>query len=224
MLLDCQSISKMIKTELEQIKIFDLKYHPYKEVWAIQKEMQNKRINGEIEDTLLLVEHEPIFTLGKNADENHLLPNRDQSVKVLNIDRGGDITFHGPGQLIGYPILDLSNYEKSVTWYIRTLEQVVIDTLFEFDIDARRFEGLTGVWVKDAKISALGVRIKRWVTMHGFSINVNTDLAYYNGIIPCGIFNYGVTSMKDQLYDLQDIEEVKKVLSNKFIQHFIQGK
>ena len=224
MLLDCQSISKMIKTELEQIKIFDLKYHPYKEVWAIQKEMQNKRINGEIEDTLLLVEHEPIFTLGKNADENHLLPNRDQSVKVLNIDRGGDITFHGPGQLIGYPILDLSNYEKSVIWYIRTLEQVVIDTLFEFDIDARRFEGLTGVWVKDAKISALGVRIKRWVTMHGFSINVNTDLAYYNGIIPCGIFNYGVTSMKDQLYDLQDIEEVKKVLSNKFIQHFIQGK
>ena len=224
MLLDCQSISKMIKTELEQIKIFDLKYHPYKEVWAIQKEMQNKRINGEIEDTLFLVEHEPIFTLGKNADENHLLPNRDQSVKVLNIDRGGDITFHGPGQLIGYPILDLSNYEKSVTWYIRTLEQVVIDTLFEFDIDARRFEGLTGVWVKDAKISALGVRIKRWVTMHGFSINVNTDLAYYNGIIPCGIFNYGVTSMKDQLYDLQDIEEVKKVLSNKFIQHFIQGK
>ena len=224
MLLDCQSISKMIKTELKQIKIIDLKYHPYKEVWAIQKEMQNKRINGEIEDTLFLVEHEPIFTLGKNADENHLLPNRDQSVKVLNIDRGGDITFHGPGQLIGYPILDLSNYEKSVTWYIRTLEQVVIDTLFEFDIDARRFEGLTGVWVKDAKISALGVRIKRWVTMHGFSINVNTDLSYYSGIIPCGIFNYGVTSMKDQLYDLQDIEEVKKVLSNKFIQHFIQGK
>ena len=222
--MDRQSISKMIKTELKQIKIIDLKYHPYKEVWAIQKEMQNKRINGEIEDTLLLVEHEPIFTLGKNADENHLLPNRDQSVKVLNIDRGGDITFHGPGQLVGYPILDLSNYEKSVIWYIRTLEQVVIDTLFEFDIDARRFEGLTGVWVKDAKISALGVRIKRWVTMHGFSINVNTDLAYYNGIIPCGIFNYGVTSMKDQLYDLQDIEEVKKVLSNKFIQHFIQGK
>tara|TARA_Y100000590_G_scaffold67808_1_gene73828 strand:- start:554 stop:1222 length:669 start_codon:yes stop_codon:yes gene_type:complete len=222
--MDRQSISKMIKTELKQIKIIDLKYHPYKEVWAIQKEMQNKRINGEIEDTLFLVEHEPIFTLGKNADENHLLPNRDQSVKVLNIDRGGDITFHGPGQLVGYPILDLSNYEKSVIWYIRTLEQVVIDTLFEFDIDARRFEGLTGVWVKDAKISALGVRIKRWVTMHGFSINVNTDLAYYNGIIPCGIFNYGVTSMKDQLYDLQDIEEVKKVLSNKFIQHFIQGK
>ena len=223
MLLDCQSISKMIKTELKQIKIIDLKYHPYKEVWAIQKEMQNKRINGEIEDTLFLVEHEPIFTLGKNADENHLLPNRDQSVKVLNIDRGGDITFHGPGQLIGYPILDLSNYEKSVTWYIRTLEQVVIDTLFEFDIDARRLEGLTGVWVKDAKISALGVRIKRWVTMHGFSINVNTDLSYYSGIIPCGIFNYGVTSMKDQLYDLQDIEAVKKVLSIKFIQHFIRG-
>ena len=211
----------MIETQLDQIIIQDLGQRPYQEVWAYQKEIQAKRIAGEIEDTFLMVEHEPVYTLGKNANENHLLQSRDQSVDVFNIERGGDITFHGPGQLVGYPILDLSNYKKSISWYMRTLEQIIIDTVSEFGIEAKRIEGLTGVWVGDEKIAALGVRIRRWVTMHGFSINVNTDLTFYDGIIPCGIFDHGITSMEQLLCRPQDMEKVKKVVRSKFGYYFI---
>ena len=213
----------MIETQIDQIIIHDLGQRPYQEVWDYQKEIQAKRIAGEIEDTLLMVEHEPVYTLGKNANENHLLQSRDQSVDVFNIERGGDITFHGPGQLVGYPILDLSNYKKSVSWYMRTLEQIIIDTVSEFGIEAKRIEGLTGVWVGDEKIAALGVRIRRWVTMHGFSINVNTDLTFYDGIIPCGIFDHGITSMEQLLCRPQNIEKVKKVVRSKFGYYFILG-
>ena len=213
----------MIETQIDQIIIHDLGQRPYQEVWDYQKEIQAKRIAGEIEDTLLMVEHEPVYTLGKNANENHLLQSRDQSVDVFNIKRGGDITFHGPGQLVGYPILDLSNYKKSVSWYMRTLEQIIIDTVSEFGIEAKRIEGLTGVWVGDEKIAALGVRIRRWVTMHGFSINVNTDLTFYDGIIPCGIFDHGITSMEQLLCRPQNIEKVKKVVRSKFGYYFILG-
>lgn len=213
----------MIETKTEQIIVLDLGHRPYQEVWDLQKEMQAKRINIEIEDTLILVEHEPVYTLGKNADENHLLQNRDESVGVFQIERGGDITFHGPGQLVGYPILDLSNYKKSVSWYMRTLEQVTIDVLDEIGIEAKRSEGLTGVWVGDEKIAAQGVRISRWVTMHGFALNVNTDLSFYDGIIPCGIFDHGVTSIEQLLGEKQDMETVKQVVIKKFNQNFIQG-
>ena len=213
----------MIETQLDQIIIQDLGQRPYQEVWAYQKEIQAKRIAGEIEDTFLMVEHEPVYTLGKNANENHLLQSRDQSLDVFNIERGGDITFHGPGQLVGYPILDLSNYKKSISWYMRILEQIIIDTVSEFGIEAKRIEGLTGVWVGDEKIAALGVRIRRWVTMHGFSINVNTDLTFYDGIIPCGIFDHGITSMEQLLCQPQDMEKVKKVVRSKFGYYFILG-
>jgi len=213
----------MIETKTEQIIVLDLGHRPYQEVWDLQKEMQAKRINTQIEDTLILVEHEPVYTLGKNADENHLLQNRDESVDVFQVERGGDITFHGPGQLVGYPILDLSNYKKSVSWYMRTLEQVTIDVLDEIGIEAKRSEGLTGVWVGDEKIAAQGVRISRWVTMHGFALNVNTDLSFYDGIIPCGIFDHGVTSIEQLLGEKQDMETVKQVVIKKFNQNFIQG-
>jgi len=213
----------MIETQLDQIIIQDLGQRPYQEVWAYQKKIQSKRIAGEIEDTLLMVEHEPVYTLGKNANENHLLQSCDQSVDVFNIERGGDITFHGPGQLVGYPILDLSHYKKSISWYMRTLEQIIIDTVSEFGIEAKRIKGLTGVWVGDEKIAALGVRIRRWVTMHGFSINVNTDLTFYDGIIPCGIFDHGITSMEQLLCRPQDMEKVKKVVRSKFRYYFKLG-
>ena len=213
----------MIETQLDQIIIQDLGQRPYQEVWAYQKKIQSKRIAGEIEDTFLMVEHEPVYTLGKNANENHLLQSRDQSVDVFNIERGGDITFHGPGQLVGYPILDLSHYKKSISWYMRTLEQIIIDTVSEFGIEAKRIKGLTGVWVGDEKIAALGVRIRRWVTMHGFSINVNTDLTFYDGIIPCGIFDHGITSMEQLLCRPQDMEKVKKVVRSKFRYYFKLG-
>ncbi|MBT4369258.1 MAG: lipoyl(octanoyl) transferase LipB [Candidatus Marinimicrobia bacterium] len=213
----------MIEAQTDQILVQNIGQKSYKAVWDLQKEMQQQRINGNIEDTLILVEHDPVYTLGKNANEDHLLQSRDESVDVFNIERGGDITFHGPGQLVVYPILDLSNYKKSVSWYMRTLEQVLIDTLIEFKIIAQRNEGLTGVWVGDEKIAALGVRISRWVTMHGFSLNVNPDLSFYDGIIPCGIFDHGVTSMEQLLGETQNNDNVKNMVIEKFNKCFIKG-
>ena len=213
----------MIETQTDQILIQNIGRKSYKAVWDLQKEMQQQRIRGVIEDTLILVEHDPVYTLGKNADKDHLLQSRDESVDVFNIERGGDITFHGPGQLVVYPILDLSNYKKSVSWYMRTLEQVLIDTLIEFKITAQRNDGLTGVWVGDEKIAALGVRISRWVTMHGFALNVNPDLSFYDGIIPCGIFDHGVTSMEQLLGETQNNDNVKNMVIEKFNKYFIKG-
>lgn len=213
----------MIETLTNEIVIKDLGHRPYQEVWDLQKEMQKQRIRGEIDDNLILVEHEPVYTLGKNADENHLLQSRDESVDVFNIERGGDITFHGPGQLVGYPILDLSKYKKSVSWYMRTLEQLTIDVLAEFGINAKRIEGLTGVWVGDEKIAAQGVRISRWVTMHGFALNVNPDLSFYDGIIPCGIFDHGVTSMEKLLKKNQNMNDVKDTVIKIFNYLFQKG-
>jgi len=213
----------MIKTQTDQILVQNIGRKSYKAVWDLQKEMQQQRINGNIEDTLILVEHDPVYTLGKNANEDHLLQSRDESIDVFNIERGGDITFHGPGQLVVYPILDLSNYKKSVSWYMRTLEQVLIDTLIEFKIIAQRNDGLTGVWVGDEKIAALGVRISRWVTMHGFALNVNPDLSFYDGIIPCGIFDHGVTSMEQLLGETQNNDNVKNMVIEKFNKYFIKG-
>ena len=213
----------MIETQTDQILVQNIGRKSYKAVWDLQKEMQQQRIKGDIEDTLILVEHDPVYTLGKNANEDHLLQSRDQSVDIFNIERGGDITFHGPGQLVGYPILDLSNYKKSVSWYMRTLEQVLIDTLIEFKIIAQRNDGLTGVWVGDEKIAALGVRISRWVTMHGFALNVNPNLSFYDGIIPCGIFDHGVTSMEQLLGETQNNDNVKNMVIKKFNKYFIKG-
>ena len=213
----------MIEAQTDQILVQNIGRKSYKAVWDLQKEMQQQRINGNIEDTLILVEHDPVYTLGKNANEDHLLQSRDESVDVFNIERGGDITFHGPGQLVVYPILDLSNYKKSVSWYMRTLEQVLIDTLIEFKITAQQNDGLTGVWVGDEKIAALGVRISRWVTMHGFALNVNPDLSFYDGIIPCGIFDHGVTSMEQLLGETQNSDNVKNMVIEKFNKYFIKG-
>ena len=194
----------------------DLGLSPYQQTWDLQKKLQSRRIKNEIEDTVLLVEHEPVYTFGKNADENHLLQNYPDNVNIFHIERGGDITFHGPGQLVGYPIIDLHNYKMSISWFMRSLEDVIINTLMHYDIAANRKEGLTGVWVKDEKIAALGVRISRWVTMHGFALNVNTQLHYYDSIIPCGIFEYGVTSMEKVLRKEIDMDEVKHVLIQQF--------
>ena len=194
----------------------DLGLSPYQQTWDLQKTLQSRRIKNEIEDTVLLVEHEPVYTFGKNADDNHLLQNYPDNVNIFHIERGGDITFHGPGQLVGYPIIDLHNYKMSISWFMRSLEDVIINTLMHYDIAANRKEGLTGVWVKDEKIAALGVRISRWVTMHGFALNVNTQLHYYDSIIPCGIFEYGVTSMEKVLRKEIDMDEVKHVLIQQF--------
>ena len=198
--------------------ILDLGKSHYNDAWKLQKRLQSQRISGQIDDQLLLVEHFPVYTLGKNTPREHLLTKESDNISIIQTDRGGDITFHGPGQLVGYPILDLNQYKRSITWYMRELEQLIIDVLKEYDINAERKKGLTGVWVKGKKIAALGVRISKWVTMHGFSLNINPNLKYYQGIIPCGIKDYGVTSMADLLgNDVPDMSEIKDTL----VQHFI---
>ena len=207
----------------QKILIQDLGFKKYKSVLSLQKKLQKQRITGDAQDTLILVEHEPVYTLGKNANRNHLLQSRDKSVEIHNIERGGDVTFHGPGQLVGYPILDLKNYKKSVSWYMRTLEELTIRVLKEFDIKGNRIKGLTGVWVGNKKIAAQGVRISRWVTMHGFSINVCPQLSYYDGIIPCGIFDYDVTSMEECLNKKLSIKKIKNSVSEIFLELFISG-
>ena len=201
--------------------ILDLGKSHYNEAWKIQKKLQSKRISGEIDDQLLLVEHFPVYTLGKNAPAEHLLINKSEEISIVQSDRGGNVTFHGPGQIVGYPILDLNNYRKSITWYMRELEQVIINILKDYGIKAQRKKGLTGVWVNDKKIAALGVRISRWVTMHGFSLNINPDLKYYRAIIPCGISQYGVTSMADLLDNsVPKMSEIKENLVSHFISKF----
>ena len=200
--------------------ILDLGLSDFNETWELQKELQTKRILNEIEDHLLLVEHPPIYTLGKNAPNEHLL-NPVKDVSVVQTDRGGNITFHGPGQLVGYPILDLNHYKRSITWYMRKLEQLIIDTLNDYGIIAGRKKSLTGVWVKDKKIAALGVRISKWVTMHGFSINVNPNLDYYKSIIPCGIEDYGITSMENIMgNEVPSMGEIKSKVINLFSRNF----
>jgi len=201
--------------------IIDLGTSEFKDTWNLQKELQEKRILGEIEDQLILVEHPAVYTLGKNASREHILKKRE-GVSVIQTDRGGNITFHGPGQLVGYPILDLSFYKRSITWYMRELEQLMIDVLKEYGIEGSTKKGLTGTWVKNHKIAALGVRISRWVTMHGFSLNINPDLKYYQDIVPCGIEGYGVTSMAMIMgEEVPSMAEVKIKMVDYFKNRFV---
>lgn len=178
---------------------------------------------------LILVEHPHVFTLGKSGEAKNLLLNEDglkvNQASFYKINRGGDITYHGPGQIVGYPILDLDNFFTDIHLYLRTLEQAVIDTLAEFGIESGRYPGYTGVWLdadneRARKICALGVRCSRWVTMHGFAFNVNTNLDYFNYIIPCGIDDKAVTSMKKELGKGVNIDHVKKVLVNNIVNLF----
>ena len=204
--------------------ILDLGLSDFNETWDLQKKLQTKRILNEIEDHLLLVEHPPVYTLGKNAPKEHLLK-LVKDVSVVQTDRGGNITFHGPGQLVGYPILDLNHYKRSITWYMRKLEQLIIDILGDYGIMASRKKSLTGVWVEDKKIAALGVRISKWVTMHGFSINVNPNLEYYKSIIPCGIEDYGITSIENIMgSEAPSVDEVKSKVINLFSRNFTSKK
>ena len=174
---------------------------------------------------LLWVEHSPVFTIGKSGKQEHLLFDKEdlkqKEIEFYATNRGGDITFHGPGQIVGYPILDLDNFFTDIHKYLRLLEETVILTLQDYGIEGARTIGQTGVWLGAEtpfarKICALGVRASRWVTMHGFALNVNTDLSYFEGIIPCGIQGKGVTSMKKELGAKISIEEVKTKLKHYF--------
>jgi len=183
----------------EVLDYCDLGIREYAQAMKIQEHLVEKRKCGHIHDTLLLVEHHPVYTLGRHASETNILAPPDQlrewRIPVIRTTRGGQVTYHGPGQLVGYPILDLAAMRRGIEWYVGSLETVVIRTLAEFGIHGGRDPRNRGVWVAGKKIAAIGVRVTRGITMHGFALNVCMDLTPYDGIIPCGIPGAGVTSL-----------------------------
>ena len=194
----------------DEIVFIYLGKQDYKPMRKFQKVIHNEVKNNNIPNIIIYLEHSHVYTFGKNSNKDYLLSNYPENVDIVDSDRGGQVTYHGPGQLIGYPILNLNYFNKSISWYMRSLENVIIDTLKSFEIQSKRKDGLTGVWVEDEKICAMGVRISKWVTMHGFALNVKPEMKYYDSMIPCGIFDYGVTSMSQILesdiskFDLMD--------------------
>jgi lipoyl(octanoyl) transferase len=198
----------------------DLGFVDYQKGWDLQRNLFQKRLSNEINDTLLLLEHPHTYTFGKSANKTNLLLSQTEleqkNISLFDIDRGGDITYHGPGQIVGYAILDLKNWKQDTHKYLRALEEVIIETLLEYGIEAERNDKYTGVWVEDKKICAIGIKVSRWITMHGFAFNVNTDLELFNGIIPCGIENKGVTSLSEIKKDKVNINNVKNRIVQKF--------
>ena len=196
----------------------------YTEAWDLQKSTFKQRVNGEVNDTLFLLEHPHTYTLGKVAEKNNLVGNesflKKNNISVYEIDRGGDITYHGPGQIVGYPIINLQDWKKDTHKYLRALEEVIMLTCIEYGLVPHRDSRYTGVWIEDKKIAAIGIKVSRWVTMHGFAINVNTDLSMFKGIVPCGIVDKDVTSLKNELRQDIPIDEVKLSLLNNFKEVF----
>lgn len=231
---------------IQEVAFRDLGQMAYKDAWDYQEQLLQQAVaiktafrnqadghaNGgvagglETEHHLLFVEHPPVYTLGKSGDLANVLLSEDEmnsrGIEFYKINRGGDITFHGPQQLVGYPILDLEKFYTDIGRYLRNIEEVIILTLAEYGIDSGRSPGETGVWIdadkkgQERKICAIGVRSSRWVTMHGFALNVNTDLAYFDNIIPCGIKDKQVTSIERELGRKVDLEEVKEKVRKNF--------
>jgi len=221
---------------MKYIDVYDLGYQSYRPTWDLQKKLQHglitqKRMirDGLLDkyknnDMLLFVEHPHVYTLGKSGDSAHLLKASEELSQIdaeyIEIDRGGDITYHGPGQVVGYPILDLDRHFTDIHKYLRFLEEVVIRTCADFGVKAGRIDGLTGVWVGQKKICAMGIRCSRWVTMHGFAFNVNSDLSYFDHIVPCGINDKSVTSMAQLNGAELDLSKVKESLLKHFAEIF----
>ncbi|HQR17467.1 MAG TPA: lipoyl(octanoyl) transferase LipB [Gemmatimonadales bacterium] len=186
------------------ILVTDLGRRGYGEVLELQRRLCRARQSGELaEDLLLLVEHEPVVTLGRGTKDTSLpIPPdtiRQRGVEVFEVERGGDVTFHGPGQLVGYPILDLTQHRPDLHWYLRAVEEALIDALDTLGIPAERRAGLTGVWTRGRKIASIGIHVKQWVTFHGFALNVSTDLSFFDLIVPCGIDGVRMTSVAREL-------------------------
>jgi lipoyl(octanoyl) transferase len=190
----------------------------YASAFALQRRLVEERKQGAIPDQLVLLEHPHVITMGRNGRAENVLAGDDvldrAGISYHSTDRGGDVTYHGPGQLVGYPILDLRDWKRDVVGYVRAIEQVIVDTLADFGIEAGRVPKLTGVWVDGRKIAAIGVHISRWVTSHGFALNVSTDLSYFQYIVPCGLTK-PVTSMA-QLGRAAGLEEVSRTLAGHF--------
>lgn len=198
-------------------QVVDLGLREYQEVHLLQRKLVEERFGGQIPDTLILTEHPPVFTIGRSGSRKHILVPEGvlskEGIEVYEVDRGGDITYHGPGQVVGYPILDLREYGKDVHLYLRMLEEVLIGLLDDYGIRGRRVKGLTGVWVGEKKIAAIGVGIRRWVTFHGFCLNLDPRKEHFAMINPCGL-NKEITSLKE--LGVSDFREVRNRLINNF--------
>jgi lipoyl(octanoyl) transferase len=197
----------------------------YTEALELQRTLARDRISGVIpQDVLLLVEHPPVVTLGRSSKGKHLLASPDflasRGVELFEVERGGDVTFHGPGQLVGYPIMDLKRHRQDLHWYLRQLERSLIDVLGQYGISAEQNKGLTGVWTGGRKIASIGVHARDWVTWHGFALNVTTDLSYFDLIVPCGIDGVRMTSMARELASLPDAEAVSQSVADTFASTF----
>jgi len=207
---------------MSDLSIIDLGLIAYAEAWELQKRVVAARKANAIEDVLLFCEHPHVITLGRSGNRANLLASenvlRQKGVEYFETSRGGDITYHGPGQIVGYPIFDLREWKRDVVAYVRALEQVIMDALAEFEIEAARLTGCTGVWVNGKKVAAIGVHISRWVTSHGFALNHTTDLSYFQYIVPCGITK-PVTSMRE-LGSTADREAVMAALARGFAKNF----
>src|SRR5678815_3143386 len=197
---------------MSELWVANLGTVPYEEALELQRELARERISGAIpQDMLLLLEHPPVVTLGRSAKSKNLVASAEflasRGVELFEVERGGDVTFHGPGQLVGYPIIDLKRHKLDLHWYLRQVEEGLIRTLAEYGIPAERNIGFTGVWTKNRKIASIGVHARDWVTWHGFALNVTTDLSYFDFIIPCGIDGVTMTSVEREV-DLRDAQSL----------------
>jgi lipoyl(octanoyl) transferase len=206
---------------MDSFAIRDLGLMDYKEAWKIQLDTHAAVVSGNLPPTLLLVEHPAVITFGKKGGRENLLVREDflleKGFSLYDIERGGDITYHGPGQLVGYPIFKIG---RNVQWYLRTLEQVMIDTLADYGFESEGSPGYAGVWVKGEKIVSIGVAIKRNVSFHGFAFNVSTTLAHFNYIVPCGLVGKQMTSLSSLLNKLVSLDEIKPKLLEHMSKHF----
>jgi lipoate-protein ligase B len=216
---------------MPKVWLVNLANVPYADALVLQHRLVEARKRGALNDTLLLLEHPPTFTLGRNAKDENILVSREYlnrlGIAVFRVERGGDVTYHGPGQLVGYPILDLHNFRKDVGWFVRSMEEMLILALGDFGIRGKRIEKLVGVWVEqpspaqpEAKLVQIGARIEQWVTYHGFALNVDPNLAHFDLIVPCGISDKAVTSMTRIMNRPVDPEKVRERVAARFGQVF----
>jgi lipoyl(octanoyl) transferase len=204
----------------------DLGRRPYAEALELQRELRRRRADGELaHDILLLTEHPPVVTLGRGARPTSLptppILLERRGVEVFEVERGGDVTFHGPGQLVGYPIVDLSGHRRDLHWYLRRLEDVLIEAVERLGVPAGRTPGLTGVWTAGRKIASIGIHVKQWVTLHGFALNVTTDLSWFDLIVPCGIEQVVMTSLAEELLR-EDAEALRAEARQAVVESFLE--
>ncbi len=202
------------------MRVVDLGQQDYYEAWNTQKTLHAKRVDGAIGDILLLVEHDPVITVGKSGKDSNILISesllKEKGVGLYRIERGGDVTYHGPGQLVGYPIFNVKEKLAGIRSFIEKIEEVIIATLAQFNIEAEKKEKMIGVWVGTGKICSIGIAVKRWVSFHGFALNVNTDLKYFDLIHPCGFKNIKMTSMAEILEKEISMKAVKDAVKEEF--------